>query len=239
MSLAKDALIFSYAMRYQPDLIVWLVTLESLPYDKQLFPPLVQNNAADMRELIQTHHLRLNPEDPGLVDPTILQRSVIGQRRAIADLVRLQLYGVLWAATGIDQDIPDEIPQRMEDLPSDLSFHNLQPPLHSQDLAFDILQAGVDLAGETPVLIINEPMFISHGENSHIRYNFFYPRWAYDDYRRLLSQECIRKGWLCRDDWDGVSSEEFTNTAIHMNPAGSARFADWVRKAILEVVGVN
>ena len=44
MSLTKDLLILSYALRYQPDLIVWLVTLESFPYDKQLFPPLLQNN---------------------------------------------------------------------------------------------------------------------------------------------------------------------------------------------------
>ncbi len=41
MSLAKDLLLLSYAQSYQPDLIVWLVTLESFPYDKQLFPPLV------------------------------------------------------------------------------------------------------------------------------------------------------------------------------------------------------
>ena len=236
MSLAKDLLIFSYAMRYQPDLIVWLITLESFPYDKQLYPPLVQNNPEEMRKLIWNYHLNLNPDDPGFIHPTLIQRSLIGQRRALADLLRLQLYGFLWAATGIDQDIPEEIPHRMEDLPVDSSFHSLQPPLRTQDLAFDILQAGVDLAGKTPVLIINEPMFISQGENSDIRYNFFYPRWAYDEYRRLLSDECTHHSWLCRDYGDAIIPEEFTNTAIHMTPAGSARFADLVRKAILEAV---
>ncbi len=44
MSLTKDLLILDYAQRYQPDLIIWAVTLESFPYDKQLFPPLLQNN---------------------------------------------------------------------------------------------------------------------------------------------------------------------------------------------------
>ena len=39
MSLMKDLLLLSRAQQYEPDLIVWLFTLESFPYDKQLFPP--------------------------------------------------------------------------------------------------------------------------------------------------------------------------------------------------------
>ncbi len=44
MSVMKDLLILSAAARYEPDLILWPLTLESLPYDKQLYPPLLQNN---------------------------------------------------------------------------------------------------------------------------------------------------------------------------------------------------
>ncbi len=43
------------------------------------------------------------------------------------------------------------------------------------------------MAGDVPVLIINEPMFISDGQNSDLRYNSFYPRWAYDQFHRLLN----------------------------------------------------
>jgi hypothetical protein len=39
-------------MRYQPDLIVWPITLESFPYDKQLFPPLLLNNPGPVKKLI-------------------------------------------------------------------------------------------------------------------------------------------------------------------------------------------
>ena len=42
-------------------------------------------------------------------DPTFWDRTLIGARRPLADLLRLQLYGVLWAATGIDQDIPAKL----------------------------------------------------------------------------------------------------------------------------------
>jgi hypothetical protein len=242
MSLTKDLLILSLAIRYEPDLIVWPLTLESFPYDKQLFPPLLQNNPEVVRELIKNYDLNIEPPQVDLhVEAAFTTESfwgntIIGQRRSLADIFRLQLYGVMWAATGIDQDIPESYTLRMEDLPADQSFHDLEPPhLDRSDLAFDVLQAGVDLAGETQIIFINEPMFISQGENSDIRYNFYYPRWAYDDYRVFMSQESQQQGWTYLDLWQAISPTEFTNSAVHLSPAGTARFARLVEAAILEI----
>jgi hypothetical protein len=238
MSLAKDLLILKLAMRYQPDLIVWPVTLESFPYDKQLFPPLLQHNPAPMRHLITDHSLRLNPNDPSFVTESFWDRTLVGRRRALADLMRLQLYGVMWAATRIDQDYPETYTPRAEDLPADLSFHDLQPPhLTADDLAFDILAAGHAVAGEVPVLIVNEPMFFSQGENSDIRYNFFYPRWAYDDYHTLLAEESATRGWRYLDLGDAVPATEFTNSAVHLTPRGSALLAARIGPAMMDVAG--
>ena len=86
------------------------------------------------------------------------------------------------------------------------------------------------------MLVINEPMFISQGANSQVRYNFFYPRWAYDDYRDLLASESARQGWHYRDLWDAVPATEFTNTAIHMTPKGTALFARLVLEAISDII---
>jgi hypothetical protein len=235
MSLAKDLMILSHAAdRYQPDLIVWPLTLESFPYDKQLFPPLLQHNPEPVRMLIHAHGLKLDPLDSGFSQPTFWDRTLAGRRRDLADLVRLQLYGVMWAATGLDLELPETYTPRMEDLPAGETFHNLAPPhLDRDDLAFDVLQAGMDIAGGTPVLLINEPMFVSQGENSDIRYNFFYPRWAYDDYRELLAEVSQENGWQYVDLWDSVPPSEFTNSAVHLTPQGSAIFAEKVGEAIL------
>ena len=97
------------AMQYQPDQIVWLVTLQSFPRDQQLYPPIVQNNAARVRDLIARYDLQLDPHDSRFVDPDFFGKTIIGQRRALADWLRLQLYGFSWAATGIDQVIPAEL----------------------------------------------------------------------------------------------------------------------------------
>ena len=234
MSLAKDLLILSYAVRYQPDMIVWPFTLESYPYDKQLYPPLLQHNAQAMRQLIREYQLPLNPQDPQLLGPTFWDRTLVGSRKDLADLVRLQLYGVMWAATGIDQYIPATYTPRMADLPPDLSFHDLKPPhLQESDLALPILRAGLKMPGSTPVLLFNEPMFISQGKNSNLRYNFYYPRWAYDDFRQIMQTESQRNGWNYQDDWDVVPASEFTNSAVHMTPKGEAQFAKLVAQRIL------
>jgi hypothetical protein len=236
MSMAKDLLILSYAIRYQPDMIVWPFTLESFPYDKQLYPPLLQHNSSAVDQLIREYQLPLNSEDAQLSQPTFWDRTLVGSRRDLADMVRLQLYGVMWAATGIDQYIPQTYTPRLEDLPADLSFHNLNPPhLQIAELALPILQAGLKMAGSTPVLLFNEPMFISQGKNSDLRYNFYYPRWAYDDFRQFMREQSQQFGWNYEDDWNVVPASEFTNSTVHMTPKGEAEFAGLVAQKISAV----
>jgi hypothetical protein len=224
MSLTKDVLILDWARRFQPDLIVWALTLESFPQDKQLYPPLLQRNPAAVRDL--TTRLDLPLDLTALPpEPSGLERTLWGSRRRLADLIRLQVYGLMWAATGVDQDLPDTYTSRQEDLTADLDFHGLQPPrLQPEDLAWGVLEAGIR-AAPAPVLLVNEPMFISSGQNHDLRYNFFYPRWAYDDYRRQLQAAAAAQGWPLIDLWDAIPSTEFTNSAFHITPAGSELLA--------------
>lgn len=236
MSLTKDLLILSEVMRYRPDLIVWPVTLESFPIDKQLFPPLLQNNAGKVKDLIQEYNLKLDPNSPELIQRSFWQQTIIGSRRDLADLAWLQLYGVMWAGTGIDQELPETYTPRMDDLSQDLTFHGLTPPdLQRTSLAMDLLQAGKEIAGDTPILLVNEPMFISQGQNSDIRYNFFYPRWAYDDYRTLLRSFSDSHEMSYLDLWDAISAQEFTNSAVHLTYKGNQLYAQILLNKIVEI----
>jgi lysophospholipase L1-like esterase len=236
LSLAKDLMILKRSLRYQPDLIIWLVSLESFPRDKQLSSPIVQHNPTEMQALIQTYAINLDPNDPGFVRQSFWQNTLLGQRRALADLLRLQLYGVMWAATGIDQYYPASYEPPQVDLPADQTFHGLVPPiLKPEDLSLDILQAGFQAAGETPVLLVNEPIFLSSGENSNIRYNFFYPRWAYDQYRQMLAAQSLAHGWDYLDLWQLLPAQEFTNSAIHVTPAGEAEISRKIATAISNI----
>jgi len=233
LSLTKDLLILEQARAYDPDLVVWLVTLEAFPRDKQLGVPLVENNPGPAREIFSRYALALDdrlPEEDGL-----LERTIIGQRKNLADLVRLQLYGVLWAATGIDQIYPDDYPRAQIDLEPDRQFHGKET-LAREDLLFEARAKGQVELGDTPLLVVNEPILISVGENSDIRYNFYYPRQVYDQYREWLRAEALQAGFMYLDAWDLVPPGEFTNSAIHLNRQGTARLAEIVSEVALDYV---
>ena len=244
MSLTKDVMLLDAALeRIQPDLIIWLVTMQSFARDRQLEHPLLQQNAGRVRRLIADYNLALDPADPRLVVREFIDETLIARRRDLADLLRLQAWGLAWAATGHDQAIPAEIPPRQSDLEADESWLDIAEPrtLSGVDLTFDVLAGGIarsggatmtDMPGGTgaggsgvPVLVVNEPIYISDGANSDVRYNSFYPRWAYDQYRTLLANVAGVEGWRYLDLWDAIPPEEFTDTPVHLTPAGMQQLA--------------
>ncbi|MFN7209280.1 MAG: hypothetical protein ACK4P1_02665 [Aggregatilineales bacterium] len=242
-SAAKDLLLLDYAARYQPDLILWLITPESLALDVQMATQLVRENPARARALIARHGLRsLRSDDPRFVDPDFFGRTIIGRRRQLADWLRLQLYGVLWALSGVDQQYPRFYEPRMEDFPDDMpqTWHGQAPPtLDAEQLALDLLSGGAQIAESVgaALLIVNEPVFISAGKNSALRYNFFYPRWALDEARARLREASEGAPWAYRDFWNAIPSSQFTDSAVHLTPQGSRQVAELVARAISETAG--
>ncbi len=225
LSLTKDLMILDEAMHLQPDLIIWSLTLEAFPVSRQLDSPIAANNPQRIQRLIHQYNLPL--DGSSLAQPTWWDRTIFGQRRQLADLLRLQLYGLMWASTGIDQEYPADYPPAQRDFePGELDFHEFTPPtLPDEGMALDVISAAHRMAGGTPILLVNEPILISSGENSDERYNFYYPRWAYDQYRQRLAQAAEDSGWWYVDLWDLAPEGEFTNSAIHLTPAGEARVA--------------
>ena len=171
---------------------------------------------------------RLFPDDPIEQDVMPLEKSFWGERREAADWLRLQLYGVMWAGTGIDQDYPEEYPAPQVDLEADNSFHGYEGALPESALSWELLDKGMERTGEIPVLLINEPMLISHGENSEIRYNYYYPREAYDSWHETLLTRAETNHWNLLDLWDVPEIKDFTNSAIHYNAESASYLADLV-----------
>lgn len=236
MSVTKDLLFLDQGLRYEPDLILWFVTLESLPINKQLTSPVLQHNPMAVRDLIERNKLSIDPEDEAFIEPSFWDQTLVGQRRELADLLRLQLFGLMWAATQIDHHVPDELDRPQDDQPDEGVFQDYEGDLMPEEtLAIEILEAGIRMAGEVTLVLINEPIFIAQGVNSEIRYNSFYPRWAYDQYREMMVGQATLKGWNYVDLWDEVPSDEFTDSAIHYSSAGVERVVDRIRAVISQL----
>jgi len=231
ISLMQELMILDEALQYQPDMVIWLTTLESLPKDKQFGSPLVANNAERVRELIAKYELKADPNDPALINASKWDQTFVSRRREFADLLRLQMYGALWASTGIDQFYPESYERAQIDLEASDEFHELTSLKNA--LAIDVLDAGMRAAAApVPTILVNEPILISNGLNSDIRYNFFYPRWAYDEYRVLLNEYASERGLPYLDLWDLVPLNEFTNSGVHLTPVGEALLTDKIAEVI-------
>ena len=239
LALVKDLMLIEMARQYEPDLFIWAVTLESFPKNRQLEAPIAANNLEMIGGLSDTYALALDPAAADNDALSIGDKTIIGQRRRLADLIRLQLYGVMWAATGVDQVYTEDFEPAQRDFSEDETFYDFQPPqLDRRELSLDLIQAGIEAAGEMPLIIVNEPILISDGENSDIRYNFYYPRWVYDRYREIMLEEAQENDWHYYDCWDLVDEAEFTNTAIHLTPQGSELFAGKVEMILEEVIRI-
>lgn len=223
----KDLLILDYALQYDVDAVVWLMTLEGMYDDDQLDHPILQSNQARVRDLIETYAISL---DADLLpdDASLWERTIIGQRRALGDLIRHQIYGIAWANTEVDHVNPRYFRAPVANFPNSIGVPNrayLENGSLDQYLALDVLQAGAARIGDTPFLMVNEPIFMGSGLNSDLRYNDLYPRWIYDEYRQLWLDLAESNGWNHLDIWDAVPADQFTDFPLHYTAEWTCRVA--------------
>lgn len=222
-SVIKDLLILEKTVEYDPDLIVWFTTLNSL-IPRRVSAFMDANHEAALR-LMDTYNLAF-PERDALVQlkPSFYERTLIGQRSYLNRWVKLQLLGFLWAADETDinkQYLPETIEVNSPDVEDHVLYRQMEPiPDLRKLMVFEAFAAGREISGGTPILFVNEPMFIANGENSDLRYNRGYPRWAYDQYRKAMQEEAIRSKWNYLDLWNTIPPEYFSDTSLHLSAEG-------------------
>ncbi|GAB4524516.1 MAG: hypothetical protein OHK0046_39340 [Anaerolineae bacterium] len=234
LSAVKDVLILEQGLNYAPDGVVWLVTLQTLLDNEQLRHPILQTNREQALDVITAFNLDLDTSMLS-TESSVWERTLIGQRRAVADWLRHQIYGLAWWMTGRDHAVINYIGAPMRNLPESENLLN-RDDLQAGELplAWDVLEAGLELVGDTPILMVNEPIFISDGLNSDVRYNEYYPRWAYDAYRVALAERVADNPYL--DLWDAVPASQFTDTPFHYDAAATCAVAEQLAPHILAMV---
>ena len=233
----KDLIILERALRYEPDAIVWFITLEGMYDYNQLEHPLLAGSRQQVLSLVETYDLSLDTAGFDQSE-SLLEQTLVGQRRPLADWVRHQVYGFAWSNTGTDHVNPRFFRAPVANLPDSIGVperDDLTPEVDLEDhLAFDMLSAGVDRARSAgvSVLMVNEPIFISNGLNSDLRYNELYPRWIYDRYRERLSQLAESETWQYLDLWDAVPAANFTDFPLHYDAEWTCRIAERIAESL-------
>lgn len=219
-SIIKDLIVLDKAMEYDPDMIVWFVTLNTLM--PRRLSPFIAANSEEAAKVLDTYNISYSREDElAMKKPSFLEKTLVGRRSELAKSIKLQVLGLLWMATGQDKRKSVANPELSPDVDDDPKFRGLVPGAKlGNKMVFNALDAGHKIAGSIPILIVNEPIYIASGQNSDIRYNDVYPRWAYDQYREIMAAEAQKSKWNYLDLWDAVPAGYFADTSLHVLAPG-------------------
>jgi len=236
-SMVKDLIIIDKSLEYEPDMIVWFMTLNTLT--PRRLSPFVRANASRAVEVLDRYHISYDVNDVSASGPidAFYEKTLMGRRSEIARLIKLQALGLMWTLTGLDSALS---PMQLGDLPNDVAKDTRYKVYQSEadlydGMMLDAIAAGHDLAGSIPILVVNEPMFIATGMNSKVRYNDGYPRWAYDYYRDTMFAESQRNGWNYLDLWDSIPRQYFFDTVLHISPDGQRLMIPKINSAVQSI----
>ncbi len=227
-SATKDLMILDKAMQYQPDMILWLITWYTLMPKTRVDHWLVNQNPDEFYKLATRFDFL--PRD--YAAPTLVG-SILTRNRTLFHETRFDLYSLIEMATGTEQLMgpPEVLPTTLS---KDTTFEGLRAPtLRKNQVSLDQVEDFYTLAGNVPVVLINEPMLVLEGvPNSDVRYNSYYPRWVYDQYRQYVADDAAQHGWNYLDLWNKFSPEYFTDTPLHLSPQGQHLLAQALAPSI-------
>jgi hypothetical protein len=238
--LMRDVLLLDKAMEYGPDMILWLVTLYTLE-PKKAETYFIHPHAERYQHLVTKYAIASSHLDEPVPERSFWRQTIIGERRRLKNIVLTQLLGFLWAGTGIDnhEGLQPVAGPPSPDVGDHLEYEGW-PPAKAKELydslMVDVLLAGVEIAGNVPVVLVNEPIFLAEGKNHLIRYNAFYPRWAYDEYRQWMDQWTKKEGLPFLDHWNILPPTGFADQNFHRSPEGEEQFAGLIASDIKKLI---
>jgi hypothetical protein len=229
-SATKDLMILDKAMPTQPDEIVWLITWYTLMPKTRVDHVIIAQNPDEYTKLAQSYNFL--PKDYQHAD---LITQDTDRSRTSFRVLRYQLYSLINIATGLDQipGPPEVLPGQLS---SDTTFEGMKPPkLNIANVSLDQVKDFEQIAGKVPVIVVNQPMqVLTNVPNSDLRYNDYYPRWVYDQYRLYMNEAAAQNHWNYLDLWNIFPTGYFTDTPLHLIPKGETELAKMTAPAILK-----
>ena len=238
--LVRDLLILDKAMEYQPDMIVWLITLSTLE-PKAAETYFILPHADRYLRLVDAYNLSYLDLVHPVSAPSFFDRTIIGQRQRLKDILFTQALGILWTATGIDNHeglVPEPAPPT-HNVENNIYYDGRPPgdaPMIFDSLMMDAMSVGYDIAGDVPIVLVNQPIFIADGLNNQVRYDDIYPRWVYDEYRQFMFNWADINDRSYLDYWNALSQGDFSDQHFHRNPHGEKRFAAMLAPKLQKLV---
>jgi len=236
--LLKDLLVLERSLPYEPDMVLWFITLYGLTPSEIEEADLLAPHLSDINRLADAYGLRNYGR--GFEHASFWERTIVGRRMTLKRGLLIQLFALPWAATGIDH-----VFENVSWAGNQTTGTTYLGQYHSTDdwkklrrtFMMDVIEAGHTMAANTGLVFVNEPIYIDDGDSP--RYNVMYPKWAYDLYREYVRSWMNEKHYPYADLWNAVSPAEFTDSPLHLSAAGEYQFAAELAPFIQDYSCVN
>ncbi|HQA66962.1 MAG TPA: hypothetical protein PK801_01460 [Aggregatilineales bacterium] len=229
-SALRDLLILDAALAYEPDLIVWFVTPETLnnaPSADESNPVFYEINADRLAALAE--------EYPDLVGGWVQARNLLPAGPEGPRLTTLRDQGLLpiWLRS-LSYPFRQAHLARLPDPPEGLPppprpRYTMQHPgfRNMPDNVWDILRAGCRAAGAggAELVVVNQPIAVGEEQGAVASYNQRYGREMYDRYREALVWFTDYYGLWYVDLWDAIPSGRFMDAPTHLDALGHKMLA--------------
>jgi lysophospholipase L1-like esterase len=107
--------------------------------------------------------------------------------------------------------------------------------LSADKVSIDQVRDFYQIAGNIPVILVNEPIkILTNVPNSNIYYNVYYPRWIYDQYRQYVSEAAAQNHWNYLDLWDIFPPSYYADTPLHLTPLGETELAKAIAPYVVQ-----
>ncbi len=87
-------------VEYDPDLIMWFVTLNTLI--SQRVNPFLIANQERVTKVLELYDISFEGRKLVEKEPDFFEKTLIGQRSNLVRQIKLQMLGIIWTATGVD-----------------------------------------------------------------------------------------------------------------------------------------
>ena len=222
-SLIKDLMILRESMKYKPDLIIWSFAQDAFRQNTGRF---TDANHARYYDLVTKYALPRSGSSLSLAE-SLIPGTIIGRREQLHVQIMLDIDAeILSRAFGknnanvMTRVIADAVP-----LPAS-NPHQFSGAPDFSKYTFDALSVGQQIAGNTPIIYISEPVTQGTEQNG-------YDLKEYALFDAALRGEVAQHDWMFLDLWNMLRPQEFVD-GLHRNAEGDALIAQRIVPAVLE-----
>ncbi len=243
----RDTLILHEALSYQPDIIVYVLTLADLVHAAPALYPIPLVHFFDMNTEALARLIAAPPA--GLREPVERYREVAARPLWLVAKDHMQQLGYLLHAVSHSlagdlarrlgaQPAPEPLPTRARKTPYDCDQTLSQNALLYEDFErWNPLEDLADIRARRGigVLVVNAP---DAPEPNGACFNRRYGRELFEEYNRWLSAETTRLGLPYLDLHDLLGADDFIDS-LHVTAAGHERIAERVAQALEPLVAAR